>query len=259
MKKTVLSFVFLLLVIQSATAQLIMKRIEADGSDIVMITELGAILTGQDNTVNVKTLLPVEARPEEYRNIKIKEGDEILMVNSKRIKSAKTFEELYKSAKIGETIKLGISRNKEMLIVSFEKADPQKLPPQRQIIIKQPGPGEDAEEKLLSENKIVLHNPDGRIKPLFSEGFILEDFENHVKISKILPLMKDTLGEIDIQEGDVVVAVNGQKVQSHNEFFSVYDKIEVGSKVTLNLKRKTKKLNVSYKKPEEKSQIIIKK
>ena len=256
---TILLVLFLL--VNLLQAQIMIKRNEAGGEGVFILKEVGAIIMAEKGVVTVENLLPEKNRPKGYEEIDLKEGDKILMFNAERVKTIKDLQDKYEGLKIGEPVKLGIQRGKEMFIISFDKIDPVKLPKNRKIMIRAAEPGSEGSE---GEGNVVIReikidNPDGKVKPLVGAGLILEETDDFVKISYVLPNMKDALGDVDVQEADVVVELNGNSVPTLKVFNKNYDKIQTGEKIRLKMKRKDKVFTVSLKKPGEKDRVIIKK
>lgn len=230
-------------IISTAFAQEVQRQVIRGTGDVFVIQELGAILIGEQDTVTIRTLLPVDTRPRGYADIEVKKNDEILMVNAKRIKSAKMFEELYNAVDIGATVKMGIKRGDEMVMVAFAKIDPKELPKGRMIQLRV---GTDGPGATIAASEL---------KPLPGTGVILTSSENKVKVDAKIAGM--ALEQADIQTGDIILKLNGMTINSMVHFFELYEKIEIGGKVDLEYFRGEKKLSLSFKKPEAKGQVIM--
>jgi len=244
---------------QSLLAQVFIKKSGTGEGDIFFLNELSAITADKEGTIVVEYAMPGDQRPEGYRDLDLKQGDEILMVNAKRVKKVKDLENIYNELEVGETVKLGIRRGEEMFILSYNKIDPEKLP-KRRLMIRKAGPGKasSSDDKQASTHQIKIENPDGKVKLLMGTGLVAKETENQVKIDKIIPEMNEALGELDVKAGDVIVILNGNKIKSVGQFSQIYDKINVGDEVQLVTTRKNKKINVKFKKPEANGQVFIK-
>ncbi|MCH7678947.1 hypothetical protein IID10_06205, partial [candidate division KSB1 bacterium] len=133
-----LSFLVLLtgFSLQTSNAQVTMERRIEGGDGIFHLQEVQTILTSKDDTIKVMTVLPERMRPKGYGDIVLKENDEILMVNAKRVKTVQEFEELYNALEIGGTLKMGIRRKGDLMIESFKKIDPEDMPAGAHIMIR---------------------------------------------------------------------------------------------------------------------------
>jgi len=251
--------IFIILITQSLNAQVIIKKLGAGEGEIFFLNELSVIISEKDGTIIVEHAMPTDQRPENYRDIDFKQGDEILMVNADRVKLVKDLEKIYNELEVGETMKLGVRRREEMFIVSFNKMDPEKLP-KRKLMIRKGVPGGDevGEERKISSYQIKIDNTDGKMKFLMGTGLILKEKENQVKIDKVIPEMVEELGEVDAKEGDILVALNGEKIKSLAQFTKIYDEIKVGDEVQFVTIRAKKEINVKFKKPEAEGQVFIK-
>lgn len=103
-------------------------KIMAKPGELFDLSELGTIVLMKENKVLVEIVLPAEARHSDYRDIDIRKDDEILYVNGTKIKNTIELEKLYNETKIGNEIKLGIKRNKDLALIAFKKIDPESLP-----------------------------------------------------------------------------------------------------------------------------------
>lgn len=255
----VLILVAVMIFSQSLLAQVFIKKSGPGEGEVFFLNELAAIVTDEDGTIKVEHAMPGDQRPDGYRDLDLKQGDEILMVNAKRVKKAKDLENIYNEVKVGETIKLGIRRGEEMFILEFNKIDPEKLP-KRKLMIRKAEPGEDESgaDTKVTTRRIKIENPDGKVKFLMGTGIIIKETENQVEIEKLIPEINEELGDLDLKEGDIILSVNGEKVKTLKQFTDIYDKIKVGDDVQITTARGDEQINLKFKKPEEKGRILIK-
>jgi len=73
--------------LQTSNAQVTMERRIEGGDGAFHLKEVQTILTSKDDTIKVMMVLPERLRPKGYGDIVLKENDEILMVNAKRVKT----------------------------------------------------------------------------------------------------------------------------------------------------------------------------
>ncbi|UCE04365.1 MAG: hypothetical protein JSW07_12085 [bacterium] len=262
MQRKIYSFIFMVIIIlfvKLLLAQVFIKKTGPGEGDIFFLNELSAILADKDGTITVEQAMPSDQRPQGFRDLDLKQNDEILMINKQRVKLVKELENIYNELEVGETIKLGIRRGEEIFLVSFNKIDPEKLPKRKFMIRKAvPDEGKTGDENKFSSYQIKIDNPDGKLKFLLGAGLIVKEKDNEVKIDKIIPEMTKNLGDVDVKEGDVIVALNGEKIKSLDQFSEIYDKIKVADEVHLVIKREQKEINVTFKKLESKGQVFIK-
>ena len=241
---------------QSLYGQMVMKT-SADGADgIHMIEELGVILSEKDEKISVLMVMPEDSRPEGYKNIDIKKADEILMINKKRVKSLKSFEEIYNSMDIDELVKMGISRDGELMIVEFKKIDPERLPKGRKMMFKTASIGEG--EGGVTTKSFAFSSDEGMmegVEPLMGTGLMVGESDKKV----IVKMIMEEQG-FGIKKGDEIISINGQKVKSVAQLVEEYRKIKTGEKVELGYKSDGKELTASFEKSEAKGGMrVIKK
>lgn len=250
--------IFMALLVESLHAQVLIQKKAAGQDEIFFLNEAAAMLKDEDGTIKVDMVLPVEQRPKEYQDINLKSDDEILMVNAKRVKSVKELEKIYDELEVGGEMKLGIRRGEEMYIVSFNKIDPEKLPKRKFMIRKsEPGDVKPGEERKLLSEQIKIENKDGKVKPVLELGLILKEVENQVKVEKVIAELAAKAANFDAKEGDVIVSLNGEKIQTVQQFSGIYDKIETGQDVKLVILREKQEMEVSFKKPKEERMMLI--
>ena len=246
MSKTVAGIVIALMVLSlSLEAQMKIIRGGGDGKQTVMegdifdLPELGSLIMFQDGKVVVQNVFEKQMRPKAYESVDIQEGDVILMVNGKKLKSLKDLKDSYASASVGSAVKLGIERKGEMTIVSFDKADPDKLPKRRIMINNDGGEGHD-----------ILIIP--------GTGLLVGSKGKDVVVEDILKDIPSSLKDADVKKGDKITAVNDIRVKSFKDFSESFEKIAIGDNVTVHTSRNGKVLSFSFKKSEPKGQRIIK-
>jgi S1-C subfamily serine protease len=208
--------------------------------DLVDLRELAAMVALTDGKLVVDNVFDKAMRPKGYDAVDIRQGDVILMVNGKRVKSAADLRQEYTSVPTGSSVKLGIQRNEKMLIVSFDKADPAKLPKRNIIIRHDDGSG--------SEDMMVVPHT----------GLIIASKGGKVYVDGILPDDSSAVKSSGVKEGDVVTTINGSPVTSFANFSAAYKEIPVGKDVTITTSRKGKTGSFSFKKADGGQQRVIK-
>lgn len=251
---------FLILFVQSLNAQVIVHKPGAGGSEVFFLNELAAIISEKDGIVSIGHAMPKDQRPEAYRDIDVKQGDEILMVNAQRLKAVKDLGKIYNELEVGAALKFGVRRGEEMFIVSVNKMDPEKLP-KRTLMIRR---GDPASMKLGEENKIVseqikIDNKDGKVDPLLEFGLILKEVDNKVIIDRVIADQAQKTAAREVKAGDVITALNGEKILTIQQFRAIYNKIEAGKNVNFAMLQATKELKISLIKPKAAEVMIFQK
>lgn len=254
----VFAFIFMAFLGESLAAQVFVQKKGAGDGEFFFLNEAAAMLKDEEGTIKVDVVLPDEQRPKEYQDIDLKQGDEILMVNAKRVKSVNELEKMYDELEVGGEMKLGIRRGEEMFIVSFNKIDPEKLPKRKFMIRKgEPGDMKPGEDKKIFSEQIKIENKHGKIKPVLEIGLILKEVENKVKVDKVIADLAKKEANFDAKEGDIIFSLNGEKIQTIHQFSGIYDRIKTGQDVKLVILREQKEMEVSFKKPKEEKMMLI--
>ena len=137
-----------------------MVRLTGDPSKMYMIKEVGAMISTTDEKHKVVFAAPAQARTEKNKEVDIATGDEVVMVNGKKIKSAKEIEKIYEQLAVGEELKLGLKRNDNMLIAKIVKASADEFPKGGMTIRREIGP--DGKEKVTDGNGKEVKVKDGK-------------------------------------------------------------------------------------------------
>lgn len=230
--------------------------------EIFEFRELGAIVGQEAEQVKVMVAMPKDMRPKAYQSLDIAEGDLILFLNGKRIKAVKEFEQSYNALAIGDTIKLGLRRKEERMIVTLAKIDPQDLPQQVAHRVMVGEGGNITQEKSTDGGKtfsmsLKSNSNASDITPIPGLGVILGSEDGKVKVINKLPIPIKELEGVDLQEGDVLQALNGGAIASVSAFNSAFEKIAIGAKVELQYLRKDKSMTASFNKPESKARMMM--
>ncbi|MCH7756411.1 PDZ domain-containing protein [candidate division KSB1 bacterium] len=213
--------------------------------------EVQTILTSKDDTIKVMMVLPERLRPQGYGDIVLKENDEILMVNAKRVKTVQKFEELYNALEIGGILKMGIRRKGELMIESFKKIDPEDMPAGANIMIRTDASGgeEDHHGGGVMRTFTMAGGDSEDMRPWFGTGLILGEEEGTLIVMRIMEGMSGALGKADIKEGDEIKSLNGNKIETLDKFFEMYEKLDTGSKVEIDYTRAGKRMQAAFEKP----------
>ncbi|UCC43796.1 MAG: PDZ domain-containing protein [Candidatus Zixiibacteriota bacterium] len=103
----------------------VVKRMTIGGSeDMLPLIELGMVLAAEDDKLIVKHLLPNAG--DVFADVKIAEGDVLNTFQAEPVKSLDEFKAAWEEVKIGETVKLGFSRDSEQYSASLPKPEAAK-------------------------------------------------------------------------------------------------------------------------------------
>jgi len=160
-------------------------------------------------------------------------GDELGMVNGKRIKELKELKEEYQRTPIGGEIKLGLHRDGQAHIISFVKKDEKDMPHGGQMIIRQGRPDDDSD-----------------VFPAL--GISIAKRGDDIVISETMPNAPK-----NISQWDVIKTLNGKKITTIDDFNKEFEATSIGSTLTLGLNHDGKVITVKTPRPEPKQQMIM--
>jgi len=226
---TALLFVLLIVVcisIQAQTKQTF-KMTGAPG-EIFLINELGAVISESDGQIRVDMILPPNQRDEKYIAVDIRVGDIIKMFNGKSISSVKQVEDIYSNLKVGDDVKFGIRRDRDMLIAKFVKADPEDLPAKMMVMT-------------------ITDDDSPSIKTaLLSAGLILKEKDGEIIVDEVISNMAEGFGETMPETGDIIIKLQGEPTEDPEVFLEIYGGVKDNEKVVLTLSRDGKEIIADF-------------
>jgi len=134
-KRKIISSIIIIIIFNSfiySQEQKLVKTFKAD--EVAFLPELGAIISYEEGKLKVSFVPPVETREKEYKDVDLKQGDEISFVNGKSVKSLKDFRDIYSKIKVKENVKLAVKRNNERMFVEYPRMDESNMKNKRIII-----------------------------------------------------------------------------------------------------------------------------
>lgn len=209
------------------------RKMVLSPDQVVMLNEVGGVLIFEND--GLKVLIeppPASQRMEVYRDVDLREGDIIVMMNGKRFKSAGEANELLNQLAVGDPIKLAVKRGEATHMVSFPKADPNDLKGS-QMIIKSAPCGDGQSMEVVSDLALLVVGKD-----------------NQVSVDDILPGAPDASTGMTLQKGDIITTCNGAGVTSPAQLAELVANLNVGDQITLTVTRGEETSEVSFAKPE---------
>jgi len=216
-----------------------MKKIVVDGEDgVCMLPELGAVIIGEEGALKVMAISPGDRRPAAYRTIDLQEGDVIVMANGKRLARPPELDSLYKAARVGDAIKLGIKRGDKMMIVNFPKADEKDLPKRKMMVMGgHDGEGDTAAQTMTFTRKFDTPTDVDNITPLVGAAVILGDKKGKVVIAGQLDLDEADPRSKELKTGDIVISVADKTITTATAAGEVVMKIADGQDLKFVVER----------------------
>jgi S1-C subfamily serine protease len=214
------------------------RTFQAVTAESFLVGELGGLVIADGKALIVRFVSPPANRKAPYKEVDLREGDVVLMVNGKRVKSVNELKAAYGVIAVGAEVKVGLERGKEMIIVAFPKADPKDLPQMKLMV--QRGPGDGTE--------------------LFpAVGVSMAQKGKRVVVQEVLPIETSAVRTLDVKAGDVILSLNGWAVTSLKAYTEKFDAIPVGAPVEWKTERDGRQLTISFARPKPMGQVIIRK
>ena len=228
------------------------KMMAFEKGSVTIINELGSIIVTDDEGLVVQMAGPKDARTGKYRDVDLRDSDRIIMLNGKKMTTIQEFEDGYKAIEIGHDVELGVKRDMIMMIVSFPKASPDDLPRMRAMLISEKD-GEISSVETVGDNANITNIPSEgltAIKPVPGAGLMVAEKEDEVVVMMVLPNVKDLMKDNQLEQGDILLSLQGREISSTQQFSTEYEEISVGSKVTIKYSRDGESGTTSFIKQE---------
>ncbi|HOP07494.1 MAG TPA: PDZ domain-containing protein [candidate division Zixibacteria bacterium] len=204
----------------------------SDPGQTAMIPEMAALLLVKDSILEVIKINPPDQRPEKYQDVDLQKGDQIIMANGKRIHDGVELTTLLDGLQPGEMIKLGIKRNGQMRMVSFEKGAPEDLPQQVMVMTMSTD-----SSGAVSQNIQVMGNSDSKAEVITELGLLLVQKDKSVKVADLMSEINGIADSLPVQEGDIIKTISGKEVSSLEIFKTEFGKIKTGEEIALDIQR----------------------
>jgi S1-C subfamily serine protease len=215
--------------------------------------ELGALVVDNGKEIKFLHVAPADMRPKAYKDIDVQAGDVVLMCNGKRLKTLKELEAAYNETAVGAEFKMGVRRQEERFIVSFQKADSKDLP---QMVMQMATTGNPASGGSgVKMQRFTFGGPGqdaGDIAPLLGLGLIIGKKDNVFKIVGVMP----NTAQADLKQDDIIESFNGVKIESTQQLSEMYEKLAVGAKIELQYRRGDKTMQAALTKKAAKGRVM---
>lgn len=205
------------------------RRIKVEPGDIVIIDGIGAVIEKDGDGPVIRMVPPPEQRAKGYQAVDVAEGDIILMINGKRVATPADVRIVIDSLEVGDEIKMGVKRGREMLIVSLPKAEasPGMV---RQIVMTAGGEDSEGGEGGVVREVVTVG---GGAVPVIDAALLLADNDGVLEVAALIDNLVENIDGYVPQAGDRITAVQGTEVSSVEDFQNVLAELEAGSEVEI--------------------------
>lgn len=203
----------------------------------------------------------VNAPPNDSRQqyaVDVKEGDEITVVNNQSVSTLEAFDERFEAVGEGETVSLVLVRAGSRHSVSFTKPTDEDIA-QAGFHIMRGLPGgasfisDGGEAVSPDENDFTFISNDTPVTALQDESIF--DLAGHIMemqgdVLMVRLKLQTPQGEgISLEPEDEVLSFDGTSITSIAQMRELYDAVEVGASVALEIRRAGNTQTVSFAKP----------
>lgn len=256
------------------TAKSETKTMSFSSDDAFFLPGLGAVIMAHDKKLTIDMMPSSENIPKELRSVDLKQGDQILMLNGKRVKNIADLREKYEALAEADTVEFGIKRGKNMQIVSFLKPEDSMQGSGHRIMMmtsEGPPPGSEEEGGSFTKvmtmgggegesgavTKVMTMGGDGNVSPILAmeAGVMFAEKDGGVEVMVIIGNAKTELTSGPLKEGDRLVSCQGEAVTGGEAFRKQFESIKVGTTVTLVYMRDGAEHTVSF--PKAKTQPMM--
>lgn len=261
MKKTVLTAILAITAIfimaSPGLAQTSTKTMTftAEDGEITLLPGINAVVRDKDGVLTIEMAPPKHGLPKEFKDVDLKVGDIIFMVNGKTIKSITELNDIIEEVEVGGEIGMGIKRGQDRLIVSMPKADPKaggKMMVMTQTIGGEEG---DKDELAISSGGQMLNDV-----TFLNCGLVIRDVEGQPSVVAVMPDFPTGTDDLKAKDGDALISINGTKAKTAQEISDIFDKVKIGEEIIFVFKRDDKTFDVTVTKEEQpEGNVIIKK
>lgn len=204
---------------------------------VFMIPELGAVVTKENKALTVIDVLPPDMRAEDYKRIDIKNGDQLLMLNGKKIPAVEDIETQYLDIAEGEEVKFGIRRDKQMMMISYKRGGKDVGGNMQVMKFETDGKGSGTFTQTGDNMNINLTGDVEHMHPALELGLVFGEDDNGVSILQVLPNNGNIFPAKSVQEKDMVLTLNGKSVKTLDDFRAIYKETAQGEPLEFTIQR----------------------
>ena len=213
------------------------QMMQFDASTSLMLQEFQAMLTFEDDQVQVRMKLGRNEAKE--GTDQLEQGDVILMMNGKRATDIETLRAIYEGIEPDQEIKIGVRRGNERFILNAIKGDtPEGGPGMMRMTMDVSGDG--TPPAIAPELGALLVDRDGKV--------VLERI-----IAQIQP---DELKPLELQ-GYSIKEINGEKPVDAEQVIKILADLEVGAEISITFEKDGDEKSIGFPKKQNSGNFTI--
>lgn len=213
--------------------------------------EFGAVIADGQDGPRVADVTPVGGRLERYRTVDLQSGDVIMAVNGQRLSSVAELRGIIDALDAGAEVKMAVQRFKSLKVAMFkigteaDYAAAEVLAANYVEIKAQAGSCGSG----TGSSVMMKLEPGGNGVPCVDLGAMLDDSDGQIRVTAIIDLPPQIAPPIELSDGDILTAFQGQAISKTSELMDQYEKIIAGSTIKLALVRDNAETELTFKKP----------
>ncbi|MFV1884556.1 MAG: hypothetical protein ACMZ7B_08715 [Balneola sp.] len=212
------------------------QMMQFDASTSLMLQEFQAMLTFEDDQVQVRMKLGRNEAKE--GTDQLEQGDVILMMNGKRATDIETLRAIYEGIEPDQEIKVGIRRGNERFILNAIKGD-----------------GPEGGQRMMMSFDTEGDGPPPAIVPEL--GALLAERDGSVFIQRVIPPMQpEELKAFEI-EGYTIKELNGEQPESTDQLRKDLEALEIGAEISITLEKDGDEKSIVFTKQEPRGSFRI--
>jgi S1-C subfamily serine protease len=86
-------------------------------------------------------------------------------------------------------------------------------------------------------------------------GFVMLEGEDQARVARMMQMPGQSDEEVDLDEGDLILFLNGARITSAEQLVELYEAVEVEAEVKLGIQRGEEKMIRTFAKPEQQMQV----
>ena len=215
-----------------------------DANELFLIPGIGAGIVPEDGNLVVKFIPPADSRGQKFKDVDLREGDQIVMIEGSKVTTIDELRAKFEEAEIDSEIRLGIRRGKDLMICPLVRVEEEAEGGGQVMMVTRTMDGADAGEEgnwLSSE----AGGPED-VLALADAGLILISRDEGLIVMGQIPGDHKTLEGESPEDGDRILEVAGQTVETADEFTEIYEATGEGEKIALTYLHGSDTLKCSF-------------
>lgn len=236
------------------------KMMTFEKGQVFLIPELAAVVVQDGDNLKIQFVGPPQQLPKKFKDVDMKEGDILMMLNGKKLKTISDLEKAYEALAFDDELKFGIKRDETMVMTKFTKTDMESMPGVRMMTMSADSDGNVKEVSGGSGHggmiKTMSIGGGDNIELIPALGLILRQEDDQIKVENVMNNCPKALSGKGMVDGCTIQKIQGKTVATAKELISVFEEIKTGAEMSLTFLSGGKTITASFPKPEFSGRIM---